>query len=142
MVREALASELVAAPGPTAGDVPIRVPGSLRSHYSPKAVVRVVTAAQLADLPGGREAVLGNARELAGAIGLVAPAYAPTPPGVSRIAAPGDSGEFARGLYAWMRQADELGCVALMIMVPTDTADGLSVAIADRVRRAAVQEPQ
>lgn len=98
------------------GEQRIRVSGSHKQHYSPKA--KVLTAG--AGNPGG---------------GLIAPANIPTPAGVLRLAAPESVEEFARVLYSAMRSADEQGLTELTIIAPE--GDGLALAIQDRIRRAA-----
>ena len=49
---------------------------------------------------------------------------------------PRDVEEYARVLYARLRDADELGLEVLLVVAPPQT-DGLGAAVADRVRRAA-----
>jgi L-threonylcarbamoyladenylate synthase len=49
---------------------------------------------------------------------------------------PRDVEEYARVLYARLREADELGLEVLLVVPPAET-DGLGAAVADRVRRAA-----
>jgi L-threonylcarbamoyladenylate synthase len=98
------------------GDHKIRVSGSHKQHYSPRAKVLTTGAGN----PGG---------------GLIALATAPTPEGVIRLAAPESLEEYARVLYAAMRSADEQGLAELTIIAPE--GDGLAIAIQDRIRRAA-----
>ena len=104
------------------------MPGALPSHYAPATAIRIVTPAQLA-------------ARWADGVGLIAPAPIPTPAGVRRIASPRGNREYARGLYAWLRTADELGCSELLLVLATETgedpmADALAVAIRDRAMRA------
>jgi L-threonylcarbamoyladenylate synthase len=93
----------------------IRVSGSLKSHYAPNA--RLVL----------------NQDPLSGD-GLIALASIATPDGVTRLAAPKDSGEFARELYAALRKADDLGLSRIVAITPE--GDGLAEAIVDRLARA------
>ena len=65
----------------------IRVSGSLEKHYAPAATVRL-------DIQPG----IGE--------GLIAMAEIPTPPGSIRLAAPSSLEEYARSLYAALREGD------------------------------------
>jgi L-threonylcarbamoyladenylate synthase len=93
----------------------IRVSGSLKSHYAPNAKLVLNQEPQAGD-------------------GLIALASIATPDGVTRLAAPKDSGEFARELYAALRKADELGLSRIVAITPE--GDGLAEAIVDRLARA------
>lgn len=142
----------VEAAGSASPAVPeVRAPGTLASHYAPRA--RVVLAA------GPGDAHLGDWAEQAGSgsaspdTGLLALADVPTPPGVVRLSAPEDVAAYARVLYAALREADALG-LTTVIAVPPEPADtgprgsadahppgsadaGLVAAIRDRLTRAA-----
>ena len=121
----------------------IRVPGSLPSHYAPRAQVVLVADGEAADAVVAA-AVLGGAEP--GSIGLIAPAGVATPAAARRIAAPDDAAEYARGLYAALREADAAG-LALVVAVPPDAGtagsgiaaagSGIAAAVLDRLRRAA-----
>ena len=99
-----------------AGGVPIRVSGSLDSHYSPQA--RVV----LDQSPSAGH-------------GFIAMSDAATPDGVVRLAAPTTHEEFARVLYSSLRAADEQGLATVVVQQPQ--GDGIAIAIRDRLKRAA-----
>jgi L-threonylcarbamoyladenylate synthase len=94
----------------------IRVSGSLESHYSPRATVR------LDQFP-----TIGQ--------GLIALADFPTPEGVIRLASPMNDEEFAHDLYASLRAADEQALESVVVIQPK--GDGIASAIRDRLRRAA-----
>jgi L-threonylcarbamoyladenylate synthase len=94
----------------------IRVSGSLDSHYAPVATV-----------------VLDQS-PLAGQ-GFIAMADVATPDGVVRLAAPKSAEEFARVLYAALREADEQGLATVVVAQPE--GDGIAIAIRDRLMRAA-----
>ena len=94
----------------------IRVSGSLDSHYSPKAKVILDVVAIAGD-------------------GLIAPDQIPTPNGVVRLAAPSTIEEYARVLYHALRNADQQGLEAVVVLQPG--GDGLAAAIRDRVQRSA-----
>jgi L-threonylcarbamoyladenylate synthase len=93
----------------------IRVSGSLEKHYAPVAQV------------------LLDITPIAGQ-GFIALSHIDTPTGVRRLAAPGDTDEFARDLYAALRRADELGLQELVVEQPQ--GEGLAIAIRDRLMRA------
>jgi L-threonylcarbamoyladenylate synthase len=67
--------------------------------------------------------------------GLLAIASVLTPPGIVRLAAPTTTDDYARILYAALREADALG-LALVLAVPPDPA-GVGAAVIDRLTRAA-----
>lgn len=93
-----------------------RVSGSLEKHYAPAAKVLL-----------DQTPVAGQ--------GFIAPSRRVTPTGVTRLAAPKNSNEFARDLYAALRKADELGLTEVVVEQPQ--GDGIEVAIRDRLLRAA-----
>lgn len=112
---------------------PARAPGMLAAHYAPSARVVVV------DDPG----VVDRAGLGAGPVALVAPtvadldALAAAVGGVDvvELEPVGDADGFARVLYDRLRQADRLGCTAVVVVAPPAT--GVGVAVRDRLRRAA-----
>ena len=93
-----------------------RVSGSLEKHYSPIAKVLLDQAP-----------VAGQ--------GFIAASRRVTPVGVTRLAAPKNSNEFARDLYAALRKADDLGLSEVVVEQPQ--GDGIEIAIRDRLSRAA-----
>ena len=97
----------------------VRAPGGLASHYAPRAAVHLVGE----PTPGS---------------GLLAPAEIATPVGVTRLASPESPREFAAVLYRALRDADAIGLDDLWVFAPDD-GSALSMAIRDRVGRAAVQ---
>ena len=105
------------------GSSHVRAPGTLASHYSPAAKVRLTSTDELA-------VSIGNQTT-----GLIAMATVPTPPGVVRISAPHSIEEYAAGLYRALREADSLG-LRLVLAVPPE-GSGLAEAIRDRLQRAA-----
>lgn len=96
-------------------DEVIRVSGSLENHYSPSAQI-------LLD---------GHPRPGDGYIALKS--Y-PTPEGAIRLAAPLDNEDFARQLYAALREADAQE-IELVVVVQPEGAD-IAIAIRDRLKRA------
>jgi L-threonylcarbamoyladenylate synthase len=92
-----------------------RVSGSLEKHYAPDAKV------------------LLDQTPIAGQ-GFIAPSRRVTPTGVTRLAAPKNSQEFARDLYTALRKADELGLQEVVVEQPQ--GNGIEIAIRDRLMRA------
>jgi L-threonylcarbamoyladenylate synthase len=103
----------------------VRAPGMLGSHYAPRA--RVLLAAD-----GDRAMELLEPLD-----GLLATADVATPTGVVRLSAPADATEYARVLYAAMREADALGLGRLVAVPPEPIGIGIGCAVADRLTRAA-----
>ena len=97
-------------------DVKIRVSGSHKQHYAPKAKVVVANSARLGE-------------------GLIAMSNIETPAGVIRLASPRTIEEYARTLYSALRDGDTQGLQIINITPPQ--GDGLALAIRDRINRAA-----
>jgi len=94
----------------------IRVSGSLKSHYAPKA--RVVL---------GKDAKLGE--------GFIALSHIPTPAGAIRLASPRSIDEYASTLYEALRSGDQIGLSKICVWEPS--GNGLAIAIRDRLAKAA-----
>jgi L-threonylcarbamoyladenylate synthase len=108
----------------------IRVPGQHPSHYAPRARVvlvepeKVVAEAELAQELGHRvgvflPAALGGSEVKAHAV----------------VQVPGSMAAYARGLYGYLRELDQRGCDLIVASLPAE--EGLGLAIANRLRRAA-----
>ena len=97
-------------------DEVIRVSGSLESHYSPRAKVVLDAIAE----PGE---------------GFIAFASITTPVGAIRLASPATVEQYARDLYAALRDADAKGLSTVAVLQPE--GEGLAAAIRDRLKRAA-----
>ena len=93
----------------------IRVSGSLENHYAPSAMVFLNRTP--------------NAGE-----GFIALSELPTPTGVIRLASPNSVEEFARVMYAALRDADTKGVKSVVVNQPN--GEGLALAIRDRLMRA------
>jgi L-threonylcarbamoyladenylate synthase len=107
----------------------VRAPGTLKSHYAPAATVLVVDRPELAE----RARALVAAGEL---VAVLASAPVPgLPAEVTVLDAPANGEEYARVLYARLREADRRGVDVLLAVLPPDT--GVGVAVGDRLRRAA-----
>ncbi len=100
----------------TQSDNEIRVSGLLENHYAPVAKVSLCEV----PIPGQ---------------GFIALATIETPEGVIRLASPSDDEEFARILYAALRDADARGLSEVVVVQPMGI--GIAVAIRDRLARAA-----
>ncbi len=98
------------------GDSVITAPGQLRSHYAPRALLRLNAARAE---PG--EALLGFGPE--------------TPANAVCLSRAGDLAEAAANLYQLLRQLDASGAQSIAVMPVPNT--GLGEAINDRLRRAA-----
>lgn len=124
------AADIARVGGAVVADRPsrVRAPGTLASHYAPRATVELVDVA--ADLS---ERLHGPAAPPAD--GLLALASVPTPTGVVRLSAPPDAAGYARVLYTALREADTLGLTRILAVLPEP--EGLGTAVRDRLRRAA-----
>ena len=98
------------------GETKIRVSGSDKQHYAPKAKVIVDGQSQSGE-------------------GLIAMSDVATPEGVIRLAEPKSVEEYARVLYSALRMSDTQNLQTVRIIPPT--GQGLAVAIRDRINRAA-----
>ena len=94
----------------------IRVSGSMENHYAPKATVVLDTTPQTGD-------------------GYIAMSDKQTPAGVIRLASPQSVEDYARILYASLRDGDSQKLSRICIDQPD--GDGLAIAICDRLQRAA-----
>ena len=124
--------------GPPAVEPAVRAPGTLESHYAPTARVLLVEPTALGDPPSADLLVrLADDGEWTGPVGLIAASGVGTPAGWTRLLAAGSDAEFAHGLYASLRRADELGLPAVVAVLPEVTGGPLAVAVRDRLARAA-----
>ena len=94
----------------------IRVSGALDSHYSPKAQVVINAMAESGE-------------------GFIALATITTPNGAIRLAAPNTVEQYARDLYAALREGDARELTKIAVILPE--GDGLAEAIRDRITKAA-----
>ena len=108
----------------------LAAPGTLAAHYAPQARVHLVEA------PGTVAALAAAQRAAGRRVGLLA---ADVPAGMPRdveiLDSPRDVDEYARVLYARLREADVLALDDLIVVPPPDA--GLGAAVRDRIRRAA-----
>ncbi|GHE86062.1 threonylcarbamoyl-AMP synthase [Streptomyces spiralis] len=112
----------------------IRVPGQHPSHYAPRARVVLVEPEKVV-------AEAERAQELGHQVGVFLPSdLAGTPVKAHAVVALPDSpAAYARGLYGLLRDFDQQGCDLIVASLPVE--DGLGLAIANRLRRAAGPRP-
>jgi len=114
-VSELRLAAVVGAPLTRRTSGEIAAPGTLVAHYSPNARVELVDAA-----------VLSSRADELRARGMA----------VGVLDAPSEVAEYARFLYARLRELDERGVDVILAVPPADNGD-LGAAVADRLRRAA-----
>lgn len=104
-----------------------RVPGSLESHYCPRALVRIVDDLEL-------EHAAMSAEKEGLVVGLIAqrPLRSQVRAEILQLGTTTD--ELAHGVYAAFRELDRRGCSVILLSLPAD--EGLGAAVIDRVRRA------
>jgi L-threonylcarbamoyladenylate synthase len=81
------------------------------------------------------------AQELGHQVGVfLPPSFAGAPVKAHAVVAvPASSAVYARGLYGFLRELDERGCDLIVASLPVE--EGLGLAIANRLRRAAGPRP-
>lgn len=112
-----------------------RAPGRHPLHYAPRARIFLVRPRSIRV---EAERLMAEGRR----VGLLLPrALEPgrTPAAAHIIVAPDSMAAFARQLYEFLRQFDRHGCDAIVASLPAE--NGLGLAIADRLRRAAGPRP-
>ncbi|MFI1800904.1 L-threonylcarbamoyladenylate synthase [Streptomyces sp. NPDC020379] len=112
----------------------VRVPGQHPSHYAPRARVVLVEPGKIVT-----EAAL--AQELGHRVGVFLP---PSLTGTqvkahAVVAVPSSTAAYARGLFGFLRELDRQGCDLIVASLPVE--EGLGLAIANRLRRAAGPRP-
>ncbi|MFF1570814.1 L-threonylcarbamoyladenylate synthase [Streptomyces sp. NPDC058293] len=109
---------------------PVRVPGQHPSHYAPRARVVLVEPDKVV-----AEAEL--AQELGHQVGVFLPPSLVDAPVMAHavVALPASMAAYAHGLYGFLRELDERECDLIVASLPAE--EGLGLAIANRLRRAA-----
>jgi len=97
-------------------DTQIKFSGSFKSHYAPKAKVKLSGPAQPGD-------------------GFIALSRIATPSGAIRLASPKDADQYAAQIYSALRLGDTKGLNTIVAIPPE--GDGLEGAISDRLSKAA-----
>ncbi|MFJ9539806.1 L-threonylcarbamoyladenylate synthase [Streptomyces sp. NPDC101225] len=112
----------------------VRVPGQHPSHYAPRARVVLVDPEKVV-----AEAEL--AQELGHQVGVLLPAsFADAPVRAHAVVPlPASPAAYARGLYGFLRELDRQGCDLIVASAPA--AEGLGLAIGNRLHRAAGPRP-
>ncbi|MFF9896699.1 L-threonylcarbamoyladenylate synthase [Streptomyces longispororuber] len=112
----------------------VRVPGQHPSHYAPSARVVLVE-------PENLLAEAERAQEAGHRVGVfLPPRLADTPVKAhAQVAVPAAMDAYARGLYGFLRALDQQGCDLIVASLPGE--EGLGLAIANRLRRAAGPRP-
>jgi L-threonylcarbamoyladenylate synthase len=100
------------------GKSDVKAPGSLDSHYAPKAKISLNSIAE----PGE---------------GFLALSKFQTPVGAIRLASPSNLEQYARDLYSALRSADQQGLAKVAVQVPE--GPGIAEAIRDRLTKAATR---
>jgi L-threonylcarbamoyladenylate synthase len=114
---------------PVRRDGLVSAPGSFKSHYAPEATVLLVEREDLGD----RAASFMAADQR---VAVLAAGPLPSlPEGAVVLDAPRDVEEYARVLYARLREADRVAVDVLLAVPPPDA--GVGAAVRDRLRRAA-----
>lgn len=106
----------------------VRAPGTLASHYAPRARVVLASAPDLAATAVGDATATPST-------GVLALSSVATPPGTVRLCAPRSPAEYASVLYAGLREADALGLTRVLAVAPDGS--GVAAAVRDRLTRAA-----
>ncbi|MEU0945637.1 L-threonylcarbamoyladenylate synthase [Streptomyces canus] len=108
----------------------VRVPGQHPSHYAPRARVVLVEAEKVT-------AEAERAQEQGHQVGvLLPPSFADAPVKAHAVVAvPASTAAYARRLYGFLRELDQRGCDLIVASLPVE--EGLGLAIANRLRRAA-----
>jgi L-threonylcarbamoyladenylate synthase len=112
----------------------VRVPGQHPSHYAPRARVILVEPEKVV-------AEAQRAQELGRQVGVfLPPSFADAPVKAHAVVTvPGSMAAYARGLYGFLRELDQAGCDLIVASLPEE--QGLGLAIANRLRRAAGPRP-
>lgn len=110
------------------GDGSVRAPGTLESHYAPRAPVHLVLPQEIW-ARAAREAETGTV----GVLTDVEPPVA-LPDSIALALLGHDAGTQAHELYACLRTLDERGVRIILSTLPSEV--GLGAAVADRLRRA------
>jgi len=109
-------------------DGSVRAPGTLESHYAPRAPVHLVTPEEI-----WARALTEAAAGTVGVLTDVEPPVA-LPDSIALALLGHDAGTQAHELYACLRTLDERGVRIILSTLPSEV--GLGAAVADRLRRA------
>jgi L-threonylcarbamoyladenylate synthase len=107
----------------------VAAPGTLERHYSPAAHVALVEGHEVV----ARAVALVERGTRTGILAISPPAGLPD--AVEVLGSPVDADEYARVLYARLREADERGLDVILVVAPPPA--GIGAAVTDRLTRAA-----
>jgi len=119
-------------PVPVITESSVRVSGSLASHYAPRVGVVLVEPAEA--VPRAESLRLQGLQ-----VGVLGPPSLSLPRDLRRFDIPEDAAGVARLLYMRLREADLAGLDVLIACLPP--AQGLGLAVRDRLSRAAAPRP-
>ncbi|MFF9243963.1 L-threonylcarbamoyladenylate synthase [Streptomyces sp. NPDC014776] len=133
VTREAL-EEVLGHPLAVPATSSVRVPGQHPSHYAPRARVVLVEPEKVV-------VEAEQAQELGHRVGVLLPSSFGDAPVKAHavVRLPGSAAAYARGLYGFLRELDEQGSDLIFASLPVE--EGLGLAIANRLRRAAGPRP-
>jgi L-threonylcarbamoyladenylate synthase len=122
--------EIVGRSVPVRDQGEVRAPGTLASHYAPRARVRLVDGIDHLEEIARAELASGAC------VGVIA-AQLPDdlPERVLVLGTPNDAEDYAHTLYRWLRDADAAQLDVVLAVAPPEL--GIGAAVADRLRRAA-----
>lgn len=116
----------------------VAAPGTLPQHYAPRARVVLVDRSEAV----ARSEALRRPGRRIGYLGIGHPPFGFDEDRIRVLDAPVDDVDFARVLYARLRDADDRGLDVLLVVPPDDTGGpGLAAAVRDRLERAAAGRP-
>jgi L-threonylcarbamoyladenylate synthase len=122
-IEAELGEHLDAAP-----DTSVRAPGQLESHYATRAKLLIAAANEL----GARTTEL---TESGAQVGVLAPIGTEIPSATTSILVPSHARGYAQVLYESLRELDARGVDVIVVVAPEK--EGLGLAVADRLSRAA-----
>jgi L-threonylcarbamoyladenylate synthase len=130
-LRAALPEQWATAAAGPAGQ-PLRSPGQLPKHYSPRAKLRLLAWRDDRELRRTIDALGGPPNK----VHIIAHSVIPSADGWARVSViPHDAEAFARAIYAELHRCDELGAEWIVVEALPDKIEWQ--AIADRLNRAA-----
>ena len=121
-----------AGEAPASGSEPLRSPGQLLRHYSPKARLEILSWRDTQDL-----AIQSSKFKIQSSkVQIIAHTVIPSAGAFGRVSViPHDAEAFARAIYAELHECDEAGVELILVEALPDTNEWH--AIADRLKRAA-----
>jgi L-threonylcarbamoyladenylate synthase len=125
-VSRARVEEILGGAVPVLDTGVVRAPGTLESHYAPRARVELADASEVAE----RASAALDQGDSVGVIGVEVDDGR-----VVVLGVPADDEAYAHDLYRMLRDADDRGLDRVLAVVPR--GGGLGAAVADRLRRAA-----